>query len=46
MNEQLAYLVDSSLWSMGGLILGWLAGRTSMEVHQIYKKVVQDDRKE
>lgn len=37
------YLVESSLWSLGGLIIGYGMGRTEREVRSIKKKVVDDD---
>jgi hypothetical protein len=37
------YLVESSLWSIGGLLLGYALGRLRRDVSAIRKKVEERD---
>jgi len=37
------YLMESSVWSVGGLIVGYVLGRTERGVWEIKRKVVDDD---
>jgi len=40
----LRYLFESSAWSLGGLVLGYLVGRTEQDVREIKKKLgIGDD---
>lgn len=37
------YVVESSLWSFGGLFVGWVLGKIERDVGFIRKKVEHDD---
>lgn len=39
------YLYESSAWSIGGLVIGYILGRTEREVREI-KKTVDDNHEE
>lgn len=37
------YLFESWVWSLGGLVVGFLAGRAERNIRSIKKKVEADD---
>lgn len=37
-----SYLAESSLWSLGGLFIGYILGRTEREVREVLKR--EEDR--
>lgn len=37
------YLVESSIWSVGGLVVGYFLGRAEREIRDIKKKVEETD---
>ena len=43
MNEVLLYIINSAVWSLGGLVAGFLMGRTTAEVHAIKKHLEERD---
>ncbi len=40
-----AYLADSALWSIGGLIIGYVAGRFHARLMALEKKAEHDDNR-
>lgn len=38
MNDVWEYLTESALWSLGGLAIGYILGRTEREVREVLKK--------
>jgi hypothetical protein len=40
-NETLDYLVDSTIWSVGSLLVGYSLGRLRHQVDEIHAKVVR-----
>jgi hypothetical protein len=42
-HEVWQYLFESSVWSVGGLIVGYTLGRTEREIRIIKKKVAPDN---
>lgn len=45
MTDTLVYIVNSAAWSAGGLIIGWLLGRSARDVHDIKEATVPDEAK-
>jgi hypothetical protein len=39
--QEVTYLVESSIWSVGGLLVGYVLGRSRRELNAVYRKVVQ-----
>ena len=37
------YLVESSVWSLGGLVIGFILGRLERDVWYIRKRLEKDD---
>ena len=37
------YMFESSIWSLGGLVIGYVLGRTDRTVRDIKKKVEEDE---
>lgn len=43
MNEVIIYVLNSAVWSAGGLIVGFFLGRTGREVHEIKENLKECD---
>ena len=39
MNVEVGYVLDSAAWSLGGLVIGYLLGRTEREIRDIKRRL-------